>query len=75
MCLELVTTRGFAALLSDEVFSDVDLEALQVSECPGGARPSIGKHTLGVAMLLLCCVESFVFAVCGLVWSLFCTMY
>lgn len=31
MCFELVTTRGFAALLSDEVFADVDLEALQAS--------------------------------------------
>lgn len=31
MCLELVRTRAFAALLSDEVFSDVDLETVQVS--------------------------------------------
>lgn len=30
MCLELVRTRAFAALLSDEVFSDVDLETVQV---------------------------------------------
>ena len=30
MCLEVVRTRAFAALLSDEVFADVDLEALQV---------------------------------------------
>ncbi|CAN0123212.1 unnamed protein product [Pylaiella littoralis] len=29
MCLELVRTRAFAALLSDEVFSDVDLETVQ----------------------------------------------
>lgn len=31
MCLELVRTRAFAALLSDEVFSDVDLESVQVN--------------------------------------------
>lgn len=31
MCLELVRTRAFAALLSDEVFADVDLETVQVS--------------------------------------------
>eukprot|EP00752_Nemacystus_decipiens_P003463 g3198.t1 len=29
MCLELVRTRAFAALLSDEVFADVDLETVQ----------------------------------------------
>lgn len=32
MCLELVRTRAFAALLSDEVFSDVDLETVQVND-------------------------------------------
>ena len=36
MCLELVRTRAFAALLSDEVFADVDLEALQVRLNRGG---------------------------------------
>lgn len=34
MCLELVRTRAFAALLSDEVFADVDLETVQVSTPP-----------------------------------------
>lgn len=29
--MELVRTRAFAALLSDEVFVDVDLETVQVS--------------------------------------------
>ncbi|CAM9617583.1 unnamed protein product [Scytosiphon promiscuus] len=29
MCLEVVRTRAFAALLSDEVFADVDLETVQ----------------------------------------------
>eukprot|EP00903_Cladosiphon_okamuranus_P020087 g18450.t1 len=29
LCLELVRTRAFAALLSDEVFADVDLETVQ----------------------------------------------
>lgn len=32
MCLELVRTCAFAALLSDEVFADVDLETVQVSQ-------------------------------------------
>ncbi|CAN0506537.1 unnamed protein product [Ectocarpus sp. 12 AP-2014] len=29
LCMELVRTRAFAALLSDEVFADVDLETVQ----------------------------------------------
>lgn len=29
--MELVRTRAFAALLSDEVFADVDLETVQVN--------------------------------------------
>lgn len=33
MCLEVVRTRAFAALLSDEVFTDVDLETVQVNFC------------------------------------------
>lgn len=32
MCLEVVRTRAFAALLSDEVFADIDLETVQVSQ-------------------------------------------
>jgi len=37
MCLELVRTRAFAALLSDEVFADVDLETVQASNPPVAA--------------------------------------
>ncbi|CAM9126329.1 unnamed protein product [Ectocarpus fasciculatus] len=32
MCLELVRTCAFAALLSDEVFADVDLETVQATD-------------------------------------------
>lgn len=42
MCRELVRTRGFAALLSDEVFADVDLETLQVRTTMHRTRMGIG---------------------------------
>ena len=44
MCLELVRTRAFAALLSDEVFADVDLETVQVSHPIALVRKSTGKR-------------------------------
>lgn len=47
MCRELVRTRGFAALLSDEVFADVDLELLQV-RLPIERRGAVDVESWGI---------------------------
>lgn len=44
MCLELVRTRSFSALLSDEVFADVDLETLQVRGRGERRQVTIASH-------------------------------
>lgn len=48
MCLEVVRTRAFAALLSDEVFADVDLEALQV-----GSEPVLGEVIGSISVVVV----------------------
>ena len=55
MCLELVRTRAFAALLSDEVFADVDLETVQVSQpMPPSCKSTTVAGRGGGSVLFLC---------------------